>query len=70
MSGAQILFYLLALAGWAQAQRTPISKIFYVPYYFCLINYASLLGILSYYRGQTFTMWQTVREPSAVGGHQ
>ena len=63
---AQILFYVLALAGWAQAQRAAVPKIFYVPYYFCLINYASLLGILSYYRGRTFTTWQTVREPAAV----
>ncbi|MGH7491968.1 MAG: glycosyltransferase family 2 protein [bacterium] len=70
MAGAQGLFYVLALAGWAQAQRVAIPKIFYVPYYFCLINYASLLGILSYYRGQTFTMWQTVREESVVAGNQ
>ncbi len=70
MAAAQILFYVLALGGWAQAQRPSVPKVLYVPYYFCLINYASLLGILSYYRGQTFTTWQTVREPSLVMSKQ
>jgi len=59
---AQLAFYLLAILGWLQSNRSSISRLFYVPYYFCLVNYASLLGILNYYRGQTFTMWQTVRE--------
>lgn len=58
----QALFYLLATIGWLQAQRESVARVFYVPYYFCLVNYASLLGILSYYRGQNFTTWQTVRE--------
>ncbi len=62
----QILFYALALTGLAQSRRASAPKIFYVPYYFCLINYASLLGILSYYRGQNFTTWQTVREPMVI----
>lgn len=61
----QILFYMLATVGWLQSQRGAIPRAFYVPYYFCLVNYASLLGILNYYRGQSFTMWQTVREPGA-----
>ena len=58
----QALFYLLATIGWLQAQRESVARVFYVPYYFCLVNYASLLGILSYYRGHNFTTWQTVRE--------
>ncbi len=58
----QILFYVLAGIGWLQSRRKQIARVFYVPYYFCLVNCASLLGILSYYRGQSFTTWQTVRE--------
>lgn len=61
---AQALFYVLAGLGWLQSRRKQIARVFYVPYYFCLVNYASLLGILSYYRGQSFTTWQTVRETS------
>lgn len=58
----QALFYVLAGIGLLQSSRKEIARVFYVPYYFCLVNYASLLGIVSYYRGQSFTTWQTVRE--------
>jgi hypothetical protein len=60
----QISFYVLAMIGWLQSHRPSISKLFYVPYYFCLVNYASLLGIISNYRGQKFAVWNTVREGS------
>jgi cellulose synthase/poly-beta-1,6-N-acetylglucosamine synthase-like glycosyltransferase len=58
----QISFYILATIGKLQSHRPAISKLFYVPYYFCLVNYASLLGIISNYRGQKFAVWNTVRE--------
>jgi cellulose synthase/poly-beta-1,6-N-acetylglucosamine synthase-like glycosyltransferase len=58
----QLTFYVLALIGWLQSHRPSISKLFYVPYYFCLVNYASLLGIISNYRGQKFAVWNTARE--------
>jgi glycosyltransferase involved in cell wall biosynthesis len=60
----QISFYALATIGWLQSRRQSISKLFYVPYYFCLVNYASLLGIVSNYRGEKFAVWNTVRESS------
>ena len=59
---AQIIFYLLAGIGWIQSQQENIPRAFYVPYYFCLVNYASLLGILRHYRGETYTVWQTIRD--------
>jgi cellulose synthase/poly-beta-1,6-N-acetylglucosamine synthase-like glycosyltransferase len=62
MFALQITFYVLAAIGWLQSHRLSISKLFYVPYYFCLVNYASLLGIISNYRGQKFAVWNTVRE--------
>lgn len=58
----QISFYVLAMIGRLQSHRPFISRLFYVPYYFCLVNYASLLGIISNYRGQKFAVWNTVRE--------
>jgi cellulose synthase/poly-beta-1,6-N-acetylglucosamine synthase-like glycosyltransferase len=61
----QISFYVLAIIGRLQSHRPAISKLFYVPYYFCLVNYASLLGIISNYRGQKFAVWNTVRERGA-----
>ena len=32
-----------------------------VPYYFCLVNVASLHGIVDVARGKTYTTWATVR---------
>jgi cellulose synthase/poly-beta-1,6-N-acetylglucosamine synthase-like glycosyltransferase len=61
---SQITFYVFAVIGWLESPRPSISKLFYVPYYFCLVNYASLLGIISNYRGQKFAVWNTVRERS------
>jgi cellulose synthase/poly-beta-1,6-N-acetylglucosamine synthase-like glycosyltransferase len=55
-------FYLLAGMGWLQSRRRSISRLFYVPYYFCMVNWASLWGIVSNYRGQKFAVWSTVRE--------
>lgn len=59
---AQIAFYALALAGLLQKNRENLARIFYVPYYFCLVNWASLQGILQNYFGETYTVWNTVRE--------
>jgi cellulose synthase/poly-beta-1,6-N-acetylglucosamine synthase-like glycosyltransferase len=59
---SQITFYVFAAIGWLESPRPSLSKLFYVPYYFCLVNYASLLGIISNYRGQKFAVWNTVRE--------
>lgn len=58
----QIGFYALAFIGWRQSQRPSIAKLFYVPFYFCMVNFASLLGILSNFRGEKFAVWNTIRE--------
>lgn len=48
----QIAFYLLALAGMKFK-----SKITYIPYYFCLVNYAALLGTLRALTGKRQATW-------------
>ncbi len=58
----QVLFYLLAVVGWLQSRREEIARMFYIPYYFCLVNWASLKGIIENYTGRTYTVWNTVRE--------
>lgn len=49
----QCIFYLLALIGlkWK-------SKIVYIPYYFCLVNYAALLGTLRAMSGKRQATWK------------
>lgn len=61
----QIGFYALALLGYGMRERGSSWKIVYLPYYFCLVNVASLLGILKCFRGALSPTWQTVRQEPA-----
>lgn len=56
----QVLIYALALAG-AALRRTRLgrSRILTVPYFFCFVNAAALLGILSMLRGRKVEAWST-----------
>ena len=60
----QGLFYGLALIGSARRSTRPMSRLVYIPYYFCLVNWASLRGIIENYFGRTYTTWETVRQQS------
>jgi len=59
----QVVFYLLAFVGYTQRHRAKIPSLLSVPYYFCLVNIASALGILDAFRGKTYTTWSTARSP-------
>jgi cellulose synthase/poly-beta-1,6-N-acetylglucosamine synthase-like glycosyltransferase len=58
---AQLLFYGLAATGALLRNRRDLARLFYVPYYFCLVNLASIRGILEAYSGKTYTTWSTAR---------
>ena len=60
---AQGGFYLCAALGYVQRRRASMLPIFSVPYYFCLVNIASALGIVDAFRGKTYTTWNTARSP-------
>jgi cellulose synthase/poly-beta-1,6-N-acetylglucosamine synthase-like glycosyltransferase len=62
--GAQLALYALALAGYAMRRRERMPAILSVPYYFCLVNVASALGIFEAYRGKTYATWSTARAQS------
>ena len=54
----QLAFYALALAGAAlRGKRIGKSKLLTVPYYFCLVNLAALLGVASIARGTRLAEW-------------
>jgi cellulose synthase/poly-beta-1,6-N-acetylglucosamine synthase-like glycosyltransferase len=55
---AQILFYLLALLGFMMEKRQIRIKALFVPYYFCVMNYAVLAGIARYFNGQQSASWE------------
>lgn len=58
----QLIFYALAIAGLLLEKRNSIPKYFYLPYYFCVVNVASLLGIFRFLTGTLSPTWETIRD--------
>lgn len=58
---AQLLFYGMALAGFALEQRQLRKKIFFIPYYFCLMNYAVIAGIGRYFGKRQSAVWEKAK---------
>lgn len=61
---AALVCSLLSLAaiGWLLDKKKLPHLIFYLPYYFMLVNVASAIGILLRLRGTVITTWATVRQ--------
>ncbi|MBM3187617.1 MAG: glycosyltransferase family 2 protein [Chloroflexi bacterium] len=57
----QILFYLLALAGWAVASRGGQTSWLVGPFYVCLLNAAALAGGWRFLMGRQSVVWEKVR---------
>jgi len=55
---AQILFYLLALLGLVMEKRHIRIKVLFIPYYFCVMNYAVLMGIIRYFTKKQSAIWE------------
>ncbi|AMP97184.1 Putative transmembrane glycosyltransferase [Pedobacter cryoconitis] len=54
----QVLFYVLSMIGFYFEQRNIRVKALFVPYYFCMMNYAVLAGILRYYQKNQSAAWE------------
>jgi cellulose synthase/poly-beta-1,6-N-acetylglucosamine synthase-like glycosyltransferase len=61
MLAGQGAFYALALIGRALRGMRSVPWFLSVPYYFCLVNAASALGLIDALRGRTYTTWATAR---------
>lgn len=55
---AQILFYGMAVLGWMMEKRELRIKILFIPYYFCIMNYAVLAGIVRYFKKTQSAAWE------------
>lgn len=65
-AAAQILFYLLALAGWGLARSGRRPKLFYFPFYFVFVQWALAQAWWRWPRGEYEFAWQrTERLPDA-----
>jgi cellulose synthase/poly-beta-1,6-N-acetylglucosamine synthase-like glycosyltransferase len=58
----QLVCYLLAFMGFLFRGRPGLIRIFRIPYYFCLVNLASLIGIFKFLSGSLSPTWQTIRQ--------
>jgi poly-beta-1,6-N-acetyl-D-glucosamine synthase len=55
---AQIFFYATALLGWIFEQLKMKVKAFYVPYYFCVMNYSVYRGFFRLIAGKQSVIWE------------
>jgi poly-beta-1,6-N-acetyl-D-glucosamine synthase len=58
---AQILFYLLAALGWQFEQKKIRLKILFIPYYFCMMNYAMYRGFFRLISGRQPVVWEKAK---------
>ena len=58
---AQVLFYLLAFLGFIMEKRQLRIKVLFIPYYFCVMNYAVLAGIIRYFTKKQSSVWEKVQ---------
>ena len=57
----QLAFYAAALAGFLLERRKMKIKAFFVPYYFCLMNYSMYAGFFRLMRGKQSVLWERAR---------
>jgi cellulose synthase/poly-beta-1,6-N-acetylglucosamine synthase-like glycosyltransferase len=58
---AQLLFYAAAALAWGADRLGYRHGILALPFYFCLVNFASLVGCVRAMRGQRISVWATNR---------
>ncbi len=54
----QVFFYTMALMGWLMERQQIKVKAFFIPYYFCMMNYAVAAGIKRYYAKSQSAVWE------------
>src|ERR1700744_2673565 len=57
----QVGFYLAAISGWILEERHIKVKVFFIPYYFCMMNYAVIMGIFRFARGKQSAIWEKAK---------
>jgi cellulose synthase/poly-beta-1,6-N-acetylglucosamine synthase-like glycosyltransferase len=62
---SQLVFYLMAVFGSLWHTKRFIGKAFALPFYFCLVNLASLVGCVRCLRGNLSSQWAPPRQKVA-----
>ncbi|AHM63602.1 family 2 glycosyl transferase [Flammeovirgaceae bacterium 311] len=63
--GAQLVFYAFALLGYLMENRRTRIKIFFIPYYFFMMNYAVYAGFWRYIKGSQSAVWERAKRQAA-----
>ena len=58
---AQVVFYLSSLLGWILETRKMKVKLLFIPYYFCMMNYAVIRGEFRYLAGNQSAVWEKAK---------
>jgi biofilm PGA synthesis N-glycosyltransferase PgaC len=62
---AQVVFYLSAYVGKIMEDKKLRVKLLFIPYYFCMMNYAVFAGLIRYFKGNQSVIWdKAVRKPA------
>ncbi|HMR83801.1 MAG TPA: glycosyltransferase family 2 protein, partial [Niabella sp.] len=54
----QVIFYGLSMVGYFLEKKNLKVKAFFIPYYFCLMNYAVIAGIYRYFKKSQSAAWE------------
>ena len=57
----QTIFYLLALVGFILEKKQIRIKALFIPYYFCIMNYAVLAGMIRYFKKGQSAAWEKAK---------
>jgi cellulose synthase/poly-beta-1,6-N-acetylglucosamine synthase-like glycosyltransferase len=57
-----VIFLWLAQVGYIKSMNKSISPLFFIPYYFLMVNYYSLVGVITALAGNIQVTWNTPRE--------
>lgn len=62
----QVVFYSFALLGWFFEKRKLKFKAFFVPFYFCMMNYAMYRGFERLVKGRQSVLWEKAKRSDEV----
>jgi len=57
----QVLFYAIAVAGYLFENRNIRFTVFFIPCYFCVMNYAALAGLIQFISGKQDAAWEKAK---------
>lgn len=61
----QLLFYVFSAIGWILQNNNLKFKIFFIPYYFTMMNYAVYRGFFRFMRGSQSAVWDKAKRAQA-----